>query len=141
MSILRVILVATLGLSAFAQAPAKPRVFITDSYFWETLNSQDTPGDVVTVSRRGKTTLQISKIVSDFRKRCPDFTVTAKKETADYVLVMEQDDRSTKSYVVLDKEGDTLGSGSTMLMSTAMKEICKVLGEAQSSLAEKNQNP
>jgi hypothetical protein len=142
MSILRVILVATLGLSAFAQAPAKPRVFITNSYLWEMLSNMGAAGDIgaVPVPRRGETTLQTSKIVNSFREKCPGFTVTAKREKADYVLVMEEDDKSTKSYVVFNKEGDTLGSGSTMLMGTAMKEICNVLGKAQDSLAGKTLN-
>jgi hypothetical protein len=140
MSILRVILVATLGLSAFAQAPAKPRVFITNSYFWEILCNMGAAGDIRTVSRRSGTTLQISKIISNFREKCPGFTVTANKERADYVLVVEEDDQSTESYVVFDKEGDTLGSGSTRLMGTAMKEACNVLEKAQESLAGKNRN-
>jgi hypothetical protein len=139
MSILRVILVATLGLSAFAQAPAKPRVFITNNYFWEMLCNLGTSGDIGAVSRRGGTNLEISRIVTSFREKCPGFTVTAKKERADYVLVVEGDS-SRQSYVVFDKEGDTLGSGSTTLMGTAMKEACNVLEKAQDSLAGKNRD-
>jgi hypothetical protein len=139
MSILRVILVAALGLSAFAQTPAKPRVFITNSYFWEMLCNLGAVGDIGAVSRRRESTLEISRIVSSFHEKCPGFTVTAKKERADYVLVVEGDN-SRQSYVVLNKEGDTVGSGSTTFIGTAVKEACKVLEKAQDPLAGKNQN-
>jgi hypothetical protein len=106
------------------------------------LSNLGAAGDIgaVPMPQRGRNTLQTSKIVSSFSEKCPGFTVTSKKERADYVLVMEEDDKSTKSYVIFDKEGDTLGSGSTMLLGTAMKEICNVLGKAQDSLAGKTQN-
>jgi hypothetical protein len=143
MSILRVILVATLGLSAFAQTPAKPpakpRVFITNNYFWELLCNLGATGDIGAVSRRGQTTLPVSMIVGSFSEKCPGFTVTVKKETADYVLVME-DAISEWSYTVFDKDGDTLGGGSTRAIGTATKEACNVLGKAQDALAGKNQN-
>jgi hypothetical protein len=142
MSILRVILVATLCLSAFAQEPAKPRVFITNSYLWEILSNLGTSRDIDLTSRRRGNDLPISRIVNGFRDKCPGFTVTSNKEKADYVLVMEmkEGDTSPLSYVILDKEGDTFGSGSTTLMGTAMKEACKMLEKAQESLAGKNRN-
>ncbi|HKX29535.1 MAG TPA: hypothetical protein VJ302_17730 [Blastocatellia bacterium] len=141
MSILRIILVATLGLSAFAQAPTKPRVFITNNYFWEMLCNLGTTGDTGAVSRRGDNNLPVSRIVSSFSEKCPGFTVTVKKEKADYVLVVEGGENSKHGYAVFDKEGDALGSGSTLIMGTAIKEACDVLGKAQAALAGKNQNP
>ncbi len=138
MPILKVMLVAILGLSIYAQEPTKTRVFIAASQSWEISGGLGANDGTGAGHIAGGARPQTAEIVKTFQDRCRDFTVTTNKERADYVLVVEHEGGKTlwlkdTKYVVYNKDGDSIESGSTRSIGSAVKDICAILKKAQGS--------
>ncbi|HKX32361.1 MAG TPA: hypothetical protein VJ302_32035 [Blastocatellia bacterium] len=145
MPIFKMMLVATLGLTVFAQETAKPRVFITDSQSWSMTGGSGGSVDGFGGRIGGGARPQTAEITKTFNDRCPEFMVTNRKDRADYVLVMEHEggkqmwSKDTK-YVIYNREGDGIESGSTRSVGTAIKETCAILKKAEHSRATKSES-
>jgi hypothetical protein len=132
MYMIKTILILTLTLSAFAQEPAtKVRVYIADSQSWAMAGGfSDSSGGF-----SGGARPQTAEIIKTFEKKCEGFTVTARKDRADYVLVVDHEGgkalllKDTK-FVVYDKEGDSIKSGSARTVGSAVKDSCEAIKKA-----------
>jgi hypothetical protein len=99
-----------------ADEAQRARVFVHESYSW------DKDGDMP----------QTAQIIKTLRERCPDVTVTAKKDRADYTLRLDHEggmgvlNRDNK-FVVFDADDDAIGSGSTRSVGSAVKDACVVV--------------
>lgn len=62
----------------------KPRVFITDSQSWEISGGVGGTSDGFGGGAKGGARPQTAEIIKTFNERCPDCTLTIKKENADY---------------------------------------------------------
>jgi hypothetical protein len=149
----RIIFVLILALSAVmldfpaAQELPTPRLFIEESTSWE-VNGSSGAGDgagggVIGGGARGQT----AELIKTFRKRCPEFIITNKKERADYILTFDHEGgkqiwQKDNKFAVFNKEGDAVESGSARSLGSAVKSACDALKndwQAQSSKAEKSE--
>jgi hypothetical protein len=119
-------------LSLSASAAEKPRVFITDSDSWQIAGGfgagANSAGGVI----KGGARPQTVEIMKTFAKRCPQVTVTAKQERADYVVLLDHEGgkgavRKDNKVAVFDKEGDLIYSGSTRMLGNAVKDACNAI--------------
>lgn len=111
-----VLCTATLAHSQ-AQGPAKTsgdntvRVFITD---------------------RGGARAQTAEIIKTFNERCPEMTVTVKKASANFVVLLEHETRKgaiaiDNKVAVFGKNGDAIFSGSARVLGNAVKDACDAI--------------
>jgi hypothetical protein len=126
------LLSAMLSASTTAQESPKPRLFIEESTSWEVNGSAGTDygtgGGVITGGARGQT----AEVIKTFRQRCPEFTITNKRERADYVLTFDHEGgkriwEKDNKFAVFDREGDAVESGSARSLGSAVKAVCEAL--------------
>jgi hypothetical protein len=123
------LMVVSLTSSSFSQEEANPRLLITDSHSWEISGGFAGSGEGFGGAGRGGARPQTAEIIKTFGERCPRCTVTANKERADYVVILEHEggkDPFSKDnkFALFNKEGDVIKSGSTRILGNAVKEIC-----------------
>lgn len=75
---------------------------------------------------------QRAEIIKTFGERCSSAIVTTKPEKADYTVLLEHEGgkgriRRDNKFVVSNRDGDTLKSGSTRSLGNAVKDACEVL--------------
>ena len=129
-SIIIVILLAAGSL--LAQEPAKPRIFVTDSRSWEISGGFSGTDDGGGGGFSGGARPQTAEIIKTFGERCPDCIVTMNKSKADYIVVLDHEGgkdlfRRDNKFVLFNKDGDAINSGSTRILGNAVKELCKAL--------------
>ncbi len=124
-----------------ARAQDKPRVFITDSDSWSSSGSGGIgagviigAGGVITARPRGRggARPQTAEIIKTFNERCAQCVVTMNKEKADYIVTLDHEGgksfiRHDNKFVLFNKDGDAIKSGSTRSLGTAVKEACEAL--------------
>jgi hypothetical protein len=142
-----VLLFAVMAGSLVAQELPKPRLFIEESTSWEMQGSagagDGSGGGVVGGGARGQT----AELIKTFRKRCPEFIITNKRERADYTLTFDHEGgkqiwEKDNKFAVFDKEGDAVESGSARSLGSAVKAACEALKndwKTQGSNAEKSE--
>jgi hypothetical protein len=143
-----VLLFAVMAGSLVAQELPKPRLFIEESTSWE-VNGSSGASDgagagVVGGGARGQT----AELIKTFRKRCPEFTITNKRDRADYILTFDHEGgkqiwQKDNKFAVFNKEGDAVESGSARSLGSAVKSACEALKndwQAQGSNAERSEN-
>jgi hypothetical protein len=123
------LMVVSLMSSSFSQEETNPRLFITDSHSWEVSGGFAGSGEGFGGAGQGGARPQTAEIIKTFGERCPRCTVTASKERADYVVILEHEggkDPFSKDnkFALFNKEGDVIKSGSTRTLGNAVKEIC-----------------
>jgi hypothetical protein len=117
------------AISAPAQEKAKPRVFISQSTSWQVRGGGlILSGDGLGRSGGGARP-QTAEIIKTFNERCKDCVVTADKDKADYVILLDHEGgkgiiRKDNKFVLFNKEGDAIRSGSTRSLGNAVKEAC-----------------
>jgi hypothetical protein len=118
--------------SLAAQESPNPRLFIETSTSWEIKGAggadYGTGGGAVNGGARGQT----SEIIKTFRKRCPEITVTNRRDRADYVLTFDHEGgkqvwEKDNKFAVFNKEGDAVESGSARSLGSAVKSACDAL--------------
>lgn len=124
-----------------AQEKPRPRVFIEESSSWEVTGETGGIPDGFGGSVRGGARPQTTEIIKTFGERCA-CVVTSKKEKADYVVRIEHEGgkdiiRKDNKYVVFDKDGDAIASGSTRSLGNAVKNACAVIAKDQQEKALK----
>jgi hypothetical protein len=85
------LMVVSLTSSSFSQEEANPRLLITDSHSWEISGGFAGSGEGFGGAGRGGARPQTAEIIKTFGERCPRCTVTANKERADYVVILEHE--------------------------------------------------
>jgi len=125
------VLALVLG-SALAQEGANPRVYISDSQSWQTSGGFGGSRDGIAGASSGGARPQTAEIIKTFNEKCPNCTVTGKKEKADYVVILEHEggkdpfSRDNK-FALFNKDGDVIKSGSTRSLGNAVKEACRII--------------
>ena len=110
----------------------KPRVFVTESSssaIWGELGGF---WDVFGGRVGGGARPQTAEIIKTFGERCPEVIVTANKEKADYVVILDHEGGKSavlrdNKYALFNKDGDAIKSGSTRSLGNSVKDICKAL--------------
>ena len=122
-----------LGVAALvASAAEKPRVFITDSKSWEISGGFVAGERGAAGATRGGARPQTAEIMKTFGDRCADVMVTNKQERADYVVLLDHEGgkgyaRRDNKFVVFNKDGDMVRSGSTRSLGNAVKDACEAI--------------
>ena len=128
-----------LGLTMFlltiplmAQQKGKPRVFVTNSESWEVSGGFGGKREGFGGSINGGARPQTAEIAKTLNKLCPECIVTMKQEKADYILMLDHEGgkdpfRQDNKYVLFNKGGDAIKSGSTRILGNAIKDACKAL--------------
>jgi hypothetical protein len=145
--VLFLVLSAVLAGSLVAQELPKPRLFIEESTSWEMQGSagagDGSGGGVVGGGARGQT----AELIKTFRKRCPEFIITNKRDRADYTLTFDHEGgkqiwEKDNKFAVFNKDGDAVESGSARSLGSAVKAACEALKsdwKTQGSNAEKSE--
>jgi len=126
--------VALLGLSLLclgAQTP-QPRVYVTDSQSWETSGGFAATSDAAVGQSSGGARPQTAEIIKTIGERCPLAMVTMNKDRADYILLLDHEGgkgslQKDNKFVLFNKDGDAIGSGSTRNLGNAVKDACQIL--------------
>ncbi len=136
--------------SSAPQQKEKPRVFITDSQSWQISGGFGGNQNGASGSTSGGARPQTAEIIKTFGERCPDVTVTMKKDKADYVVILEHEGGKgwalkDNKFALFNKDGDAIKSGSTRALGNAVKDACSAVrkdwesnsaGRDQSSLRQ-----
>jgi len=134
-------------LPVVSQAQDKPRVFISESQSWSSTGGGPVGGGVIvgvggiiTARPRGRggARPQTAEIIKTFNERCASCVVTMNKEKADYVVILDHEGgkgfiRRDNKFVIFNKDGDAIRSGSTRSLGNAVKETCDALTKDWSS--------
>jgi hypothetical protein len=100
-------------LCAQAQESEKPRIFVPESETW---------------NREGARP-QTAEVIKTFGKKCAGVIVTMKRERANYVFLFDRDESAIKDnkFVVFNRDGDSIKSGSTVTVGGAVKDACEAI--------------
>ena len=71
-----------------------------------------------------------------FSERCPAYTVTMKKEKADYIVILEHEGgkkiaSKDNKVVVFNRDGDSIYSGSTRSLGNSVKDACEAIASSR----------
>lgn len=133
MATIRIIILAmSLSMLVLGQDKAKIRVFVDESDSWEMTGNTAGIDDVLGGEIRGGARPQTAEIVKTFHTRCPGLIITSKKERADYVVLLQHEGgkdlvRRDNKFVVYNREGDAIKSGSTRSLGNAVKDACQAI--------------
>jgi hypothetical protein len=113
---------------------AKVRVFIADSSSWQISGGFGSGLDAAAGGVSGGARPQTAEIMRTFAQRCPSMTVTMKKESADYVVLLDHEGgkeavQRDNKVAVFDKGGDMIFSGSTRMLGNAVKDACAAISQ------------
>jgi hypothetical protein len=86
----------------------------------------------VFITDRGGARAQTAEIIKTFNERCPELTVTTRKASADYVVLLEHEARKgairvDNKVAVFAKNGDAILSGSARILGNAVKDACDAI--------------
>jgi archaellum component FlaF (FlaF/FlaG flagellin family) len=128
------IMLATLALfTTSAFAGDNPRVFITDSASWEIGGSAAGVDGTAAGRGSGGARPQTAEIIKTFNQRCPNVIITARKEKADYIVLLDHEggkdaiSRDNKIAIFNNASGDAIFSRSTRSLGNAVKDACPVI--------------
>jgi hypothetical protein len=125
---------------AQAQQPApqgpskddKPRVYVTDSNSWLVSGGWGASGGTGGGAGRAGARPQTAEIIQTINERCANLLVTANRELADYVLLLDQEGgndtiRRKNRIAVFNRDGDSAYSSSTLTLSGAVQGACEAI--------------
>ena len=117
-----------------AEAGGKTRIFVTES------QPPQLAGDVAVGEMKGALAFtggnspQVTEVMKQFQRRCPDVIITANRERADYVVRFDHEEPSPvtpfvhgNKVAVFDENEDLVYSHSTRLLSNAVKGACTAI--------------
>jgi len=115
-----------------AQTKDKPRVFVAESKSWEVKGGGGAVDGSGGGGVRGGARPQTAEIIKTVNQRCPEVIVTMNKDNADYTLLLDHEGgkeviRRDNKFVLFNREGDAIRSGSTRSLGNAVKEACGVI--------------
>ena len=110
----------------------KVRIYVTDSDSWSTSGGFISGDDLGLGRSSGGARLQTVEIVKTFNQRCPRLTVTIKKQSADYIVMLDHEGgkqifRVNNKIAIFNSEGDAIYSGSTRSLGNAVKDSCQAI--------------
>ena len=113
-------------------AQDKVRIYVTDSDSWSTSGGFASGDDLGLGGSSGGARPQTVEIVKTFNQRCPRLTVTIKKQSADYIVMLDHEGgkqifRVNNKIAIFNSEGDAIYSGSTRSLGNAVKDSCQAI--------------
>ena len=123
-----------LAIATFGAAAEKPRVFVTESQAVQASGNASV-GDVKgALALTGGTSPENVEVMKAFSRQCPQVTVTASREKADFIVRLDHEATNpTTPFVrankvaVFDKDQDLVYSNSTRLLGGAVKGACTAI--------------
>jgi len=85
------VLTLLLASALIAQEATKPRVYISDSQSWQMSGGFGGSSSGFGGISSGGARPQTAEIIKTFNEKCPNCTVTANKDKADYVVILEHE--------------------------------------------------
>ncbi len=130
--LINILMIGILASGVAAQERSRIRVFISESDSWELTGGGGGVEDGFGGGIQGGARPQTAEIVKTFHQKCPDLTITSKQEKADYVVLLQHEGgkdlvRRDNKYVVYNRDGDAIKSGSTRLLGNAVKNACQAI--------------
>lgn len=131
------LMILLMGLTPSALlAQDKVRIYVTDSDSWSTSGGFASGDDLGLGGSSGGARPQTVEIVKTFNQRCPRLTVTIKKESADYIVMLDHEGgkqifRVNNKIAIFNSEGDAIYSGSTRSLGNAVKDSCEAIYQDQ----------
>ncbi len=131
---LMILLTGLTPLAMFAQD--KVRIYVTDSDSWSTSGGFYGGHDIGFGGSSGGARPQTVEIVKTFNDRCPKLTVTIRKESANYIVMLDHEGgkgilRVDNKIAIFNSEGDVIYSGSTRSLGNAVKDSCEAIYKDQ----------
>jgi hypothetical protein len=113
-------------------AQEKVRIFVTDSQSWEMKGAAAASDSGGGAHFSGGARPQNAEIAKTFGERCPHLTVTINRQKADYVVTLDHEGgkrlvKKDNKWVVYNKDGDMIGSGSTRSLGNSVKDACEAI--------------
>ena len=123
---------AIASVPAAQEKKANPRVFVTDSQSWQIAGGFAANSSTAVGAVHGGARPQTAEIIKTVGESCKEATVTIKQDNADYILMLEHEGgkglaRKDNKWALFNKDGDAIGSGSTRVLGSAVKDACKSL--------------
>lgn len=142
------LLMMLLAASVAAQETSKKRIYITDSNSWEITGGFGGSDGGFGGAVNGGARPQTAEIIKTFNERCPSFTITSKQDRADFTILLQHEGgkdllKRDNKYVVYNKDGDVIASGSTRILGNAVKDACQAITEeiqSGSSTTQRTEN-
>ena len=136
---MRIPLMLAIAVAWTARGADKPRVFVTESQPLHIAGDAavgDAKGSLLVA---GGTTRENVEVMKNFSQYCPGVVVTSNRDKAEYVVRLDHEGANpTTLFVhgnkvaVFNKAEDLIYSGSTRLLSRAVKDACEaIVGRAQ----------
>ncbi|QQS45748.1 MAG: hypothetical protein IPM66_17700 [Acidobacteriota bacterium] len=125
-------LTAMIAPAVLAQEMSKKRVYISDSSSWSMRGPSLILGGILGGLGQGGARPQTAEIIKTFSKRCPGVIITSDRERADFTVLLEHHGgkgsiRRDNKFVVYDRNGDVIKSGSTRMLGNAVKDACRAI--------------
>ena len=128
-------ILAVSSMAAFAQeAKQTVRVYVTDRDSWQETGSLTAVNGVASGKYQGGVRRTNPEQVKSLSKSCPAITLTAAPEKADFTVVWDSKTYQetpwgghTNEFFVYNAAKDLVGSGGTDRISSASKQICKII--------------
>jgi hypothetical protein len=117
-----ILLVALLHDALSAQIDSKPRVYIIE----------EPAADLFSVADDAPNGRKQVDVVKTFLKRCPSIVIVMRKDMANYMTLLEREGgkeigRKDNKFVVFDRAGSAIASGSTRTLGSALRGACSAI--------------
>ncbi len=124
----------------------QPRVFVSDSQSWETKAGVGGSNGSFGGAGSGGARPQTAEIIKTFGERCKDVLINNKRETADYVVILEHEGGKSlilkdNKVVVFNTTGDSILSRSTRTLGSAVQEACTAITKDWAAHGSKRADP
>jgi len=146
MKALPVTVMIAMPLTLFAEPARKAKVFVPESKSWEISGGFAANENSAAGAVHGGAQPQTAEITKQVMEKCPDIVVTMKLQNADYVLLLEHQSgkgllRNDNKFVVYNKDGDAIKSGTTKTVGGSVKDACTGMMQDWKSQTPKPEPP
>lgn len=116
----------------------KLRVYVSDSQSWEMTGAWGAANGSGGGHESGGARPQTAEIIKTFGQRCPEVTVTNKKDRANYAVILDHEGgKSTlarrNKIAVFNRDGEAIFSDSTSSLGNSVKDACIAIKKDQAS--------
>jgi hypothetical protein len=129
--LLAALLISASGFASDEQT-GKLKVYVATSEAWQMTGSGGAGPEGGGGAFGGGSRPQTVEVMKTFLERCPEVTITAKRESADYIVQFDRE--GGKSFILKDSkiavfraDGDLVATKSTRSLGNAVKEACAVI--------------
>ena len=123
-------------ISGETRSPERVRVYIETANAWQITGGGGWNSEGGAAGTSGGSRPQTVELMKTFQHRCPEVTITNRRDAADYVVAFDREGgkdpfRKDNKIAVFRKNGDLVNTSSTRSLGNAVKDACSVvLGRA-----------